>query len=218
MNGISVINKLYSIVFLRRFIYKFLLHIRRNEYDNFYLRHLLANYHDIHIGAFSYGGCFDYSNIAPGTIIGKFCSFADNIAIITRDHLKTAVSTHPFLFKPNFGLVKKDVRDGHHLEIGNDVWIGYHATILPGVAKIGDGAIIAAGSVVTRDVPPYAVVAGVPAEIIKFRFSNNVIEALIRIKWWDWPEREIFSNYEAFYDAEKFIDKFAPSGIENKKA
>jgi len=213
MSYISVINKLYPIGFLRRFIYRFLFHIRKNEYDNFYLRYILSNYHDIHIGPFSYGGCFDYNNIAPGTIIGKFCSFASNVFIITQDHLKAAVSTHPFLFKPSFGLIKKDVRDLHHLEIGNDVWIGYNATILPGVSRIGDGAIVAAGSVVTRDVPAYAVVAGVPAKIIKFRFSDHVIDKLLKIKWWDWPEEKIFSNYEAFYDVEKFIDKFNQSGI-----
>lgn len=213
MSYIFVIKKLYPIVFLRRFIYSFLSSVRKNQFDNLYLRYILSNYHDIHIGLHSYGGCFDYNNIAPGTIIGKFCSFASNVFIISQDHLKTAITTHPFLFKPGFGLIKEDIRESHHIEIGNDVWVGYHATILPGVSRIGDGAIVAAGSVVTHDVPPYAVVAGVPAKIIKFRFSDNIIDELLKIKWWDWPEEKIFSNYAAFYDVEKFIDKFDQSSI-----
>lgn len=213
MKYIIVIKKLYSFVFLRRFIFRFLASIRKNQFDNYYLRYILSNYHDIHIGANSYGGCFDYNNIASGTIIGKFCSFGSNVFIISQDHLKTAVTTHPFLFKPGFGVVDEDMREPHHIEIGNDVWIGYHATILPGVSKIGDGAIIAAGSVVTHDVPPYSVVAGVPAKTVKFRFSDDVISELLRIKWWDWPEEKIFSNFEEFYDVEKYIDKFKLSSI-----
>ena len=208
MKYLSTIRFLYSIKFLRGLLYRFLVRIRKDQYDNEYLRYILANYHDIHIGDHSYGGCFDYQNIASGTVIGKFCSFAGKVVIISQDHLKTAVSTHPFLFKPDFGVVERDSRQSHRIEVGNDVWIGYHATILPGVSKIGDGAIIAAGSVVTRDVPPYAVVAGVPAKIVKFRFPDVIIKKLLAIKWWDWPDEKIFSEYTAFYDSKKFTEKF----------
>lgn len=204
----TLIDRLYSIRLLRRFAYKALVVLRRNQFDNDYLRHILSTFHDIHIGSHTYGGCFDLNCIPPGTIIGNFCSLASNVFIITQDHLKNAVSTHPFLFKPEFGCVKKDIRKKHNLVIGNDVWIGYHATILPGVYRIGDGAIIAAGSIVSKDVPPYAVVAGVPAVIKKYRFSENIIEELLRIKWWDWPEEKIFNNTDVFYAPEEFVEKF----------
>jgi acetyltransferase-like isoleucine patch superfamily enzyme len=213
MNYIRFVDKVYSIGILQKFIYKLLLSRRKNKFDNDYLRYILSKYHNIHIGTHSYGGCFDYNNIAPGTKIGKFCSFASNVFIVTQDHLKTAITTHPFLFKPDFGLVNDDIRAAHHLEIGNDVWLGYHSTILPGVSYIGDGAVVAAGAVVTRDVPPYAVVAGLPAKIIKYRFSDNIIDELLKIKWWDWPAEKIFLNYDAFYDVEKFVDKYKQSSV-----
>lgn len=91
--------------------------------------------------------------------------------------------------------------------IGNDVWIGWHAILTPGVT-IGDGAIIAAGAVVTHDVPPYTIVGGVPARPIRKRFSDEVIAKLLKIKWWDWPEEKIMENYEYFYQPERFVEKF----------
>ena len=92
--------------------------------------------------------------------------------------------------------------------IGNDVWIGWHAIIMPGVT-IGDGAIVAAGAVVTHNVPAYAIVGGVPAKIIKMRFSGENIKKFLRIKWWDWPDEKIKENLELFYQPEKFIEKFS---------
>lgn len=88
--------------------------------------------------------------------------------------------------------------------IGNDVWIGANAIILQGVT-IGDGAIIAAGAVVTKDVPPYAIVGGVPAKVIKYRFSDEVILKLLQIKWWDKPEEWIIQKLEKFTDVSGFV-------------
>lgn len=93
------------------------------------------------------------------------------------------------------------------VEIGNDVWIGWNAVIMPGVT-IGDGAIVAAGAVVTHDVPCYAIVGGVPAKVIKKRFSDEIIKQLMKIKWWNWPDEKIKENLELFYKPEKFVEKF----------
>lgn len=200
-----LIEHLYAFTFLREYIIRLLILKRKNPFDNQILCTLFAKFHNIRIGKFSYGGCFDYKNIAPGTVIGKYCSFASDVVIISNDHIKDAISTHPFLFKPSFGIIKEDPRKSHPIEIGNDVWIGYHATILPGVSKIGDGAIIAACSVVNKDVPPYAVVAGIPAKIIKYRFPEAEIQQLLKIKWWDWPDEKVFSNYKLFYSSTEFL-------------
>lgn len=91
--------------------------------------------------------------------------------------------------------------------VGNDVWIGVNARIISGV-KIGDGAIIGAGAIVTKDVPPYAIVGGVPARVIKYRFSRDIIDAMLRIKWWDWNIKKIEDNMELFYQPEKFVEVF----------
>ena len=88
--------------------------------------------------------------------------------------------------------------------IGNDVWVGMNVIIMRGVT-IGDGAVIAAGSVVTADVEPYSIAGGIPAKHIRYRFSKEIIESLLEIRWWDWPEEKIRKNVHLFYDIENFI-------------
>ncbi|MDE1762468.1 MAG: CatB-related O-acetyltransferase [Candidatus Micrarchaeota archaeon] len=95
-----------------------------------------------------------------------------------------------------------------HIEIGNDVWIGGNVTIL-GSRKIGDGAVIGTGSVVTEDVEPYSVVVGVPAKPIRARFDKETVDALKRIKWWEWDQEDILDNIELFYNPKKFVAKFS---------
>lgn len=199
--------KLYKINFLRSFILRVLKKLMKNELDTSNLRKLFKQYHNIEIDEYSYGGCFDIHNIAPGTKIGKFCSIASGVMIISKNHDPNKITTHPFLFKPYLGVVKEDFRKTNNIEIGNDVWIGHNAIILPSVSKIGHGAIIGAGAVVTKDVPPYAIIVGVPARIVKYRFDPKTINNLLETKWWDWSEKEIFSNWKDFLSLKKF-DKY----------
>lgn len=93
------------------------------------------------------------------------------------------------------------------VEIGNDVWIGANVVLMPGV-KIGDGAILGAGAVVTKNVEPYAIVGGVPARLIRYRYPQEMREAFLRIKWWDWPLEKIEENLELFYQPELFCKRF----------
>lgn len=132
--------------------------------------------------------------------IGKYCSIACGAKFIfnSANHTLSSLSTYPFpLFFEEWGLDKKDVTKSWDnkgdIVIGNDVWIGYEAIILSGVT-IGDGAIIGARAVVTKDVPPYTIVGGVPAKAIKKRFSEDTISRLLDIKWWDWPEDRVSIN------------------------
>jgi acetyltransferase-like isoleucine patch superfamily enzyme len=97
------------------------------------------------------------------------------------------------------------------LAIGNDVFIGTNATIMGGVT-IGDGAVVGAGAVVTKDVPPYAIVAGVPAKVMKYRFGAGIVRQLSIIRWWDWPEDYLRRNISDFYDIDKFVKKYGISG------
>lgn len=111
------------------------------------------------------------------------------------------------------------LRNNSPVLIGNDVWIGANVVILPGV-KVGDGAILAAGAVITKDVEPYAVVGGVPAKTIQKRFDDEMIEMFLDIKWWDWSIEKIEGNIELFYQPNAFCKKFGKGlqyGTKKKK-
>nr|WP_303007514.1 CatB-related O-acetyltransferase [uncultured Anaerostipes sp.] len=136
-------------------------------------------------------------------IIGKFCSIACGAKFIfnSANHTLSSFSTYPFpIFFEEWGLNIKDVAaawdNKGDIIIGNDVWIGYEAVIMAGVT-IGDGAIIGTRAVVTKDVPPYTIVGGVPAKTIRKRFNNETLDELLKIKWWDWSEERIARNIQA---------------------
>lgn len=136
-------------------------------------------------------------------VIGKFCSIAYGAKFLfnSANHTMNSLSTYPFpLFFEEWELEKKDVTEAWDnkgdIIIGNDVWIGYEAVIFAGVT-IGDGAIIGARAVVTKDVPPYTIVGGMPAKPIRKRFDDEIIEELLKLKWWDWTEEKIIQNIKA---------------------
>ena len=139
---------------------------------------------------------FDF--VGDKLIIGKFCMIASDVKFIMNgaNHLTGAITTYPFAI---FGKGWENAMDGKEYPhkgdtiIGNDVWIGYNSTFMPGV-KVGDGAIIAANSTVVKDVEPYSVVGGNPAREIRKRFSNEIIERLLTLKWWDWDIAKITKN------------------------
>lgn len=130
--------------------------------------------------------------------IGKYCSIAYRSIVGAPNHSIDAVTTNSFYLRKKFGLCEEDtfIRQPD-VCIGNDVWIGCNSVILAGV-KIGDGAIIGAGSVVTNDVLPYEIVGGVSAKHIRFRFCDDTIRRLKKIKWWDFPDEIIKENIELF--------------------
>lgn len=139
---------------------------------------------------------FDF--VGDKLFIGKFCMIASDVKFIMNgaNHLTNALTTYPFAI---FGHDWENAMDGKtypqkgNITVGNDVWIGYNATIMAGVT-IGDGAIIATNSTVVKDVEPYAVVGGNPAAEIRKRFSVEIIEQLLEIKWWDWDIERITRN------------------------
>lgn len=158
----------------------------------------------------------DYSYISgPGSyieeaVIGKYCSIARQVVIGVSGHNYEWVTTSPIITSTEYGFVDKSVPEPQKSIpiIGNDVWIGMNVIIMRGV-NIGHGAVIAAGSVVTRDVAPYSIVGGVPAKHLRFRFTEKQIEELLKIKWWDWDESKIRTEIPLFYEIDLFIEKNA---------
>ena len=134
--------------------------------------------------------------------IGKFCSISWNVSIGGANHDYHRITSHAFLYAPQFGFLDKDEnpkydRFSDDCVIGNDVWIACNAVICRGV-HVGDGAVIAAGAVITKDVEPYTIVAGVPAKVIKRRCSKELGERLSKASWWDLPPSVINHNLDLF--------------------
>lgn len=177
------------------------------HYDRLcFLKNVISN-PNIEVGDFTYYDDFEdvanfeknvkyhFDFIGDKLIIGKFCQIASGVTFIMNgaNHLQDSISTYPFAI---FGADWKNAMEGKSYpskgdtRIGNDVWIGFDATIMPGIS-IGDGAIIGSKSVVTKDVPPYTIVGGNPTKEIRKRFSEAQIEELLQLKWWDWPLEKI---------------------------
>lgn len=132
--------------------------------------------------------------------IGKYCAISWNVSATGNVHDYSMISSHPFLRLKSFGVVEKDAPlESKIINIGNDVWIASNVVILPGVS-IADGAIVGGGSVVTKDVPPYAIVVGNPAKVIKFRFDEDIISMLEQSRWWDFPNEIIVKNLPLFQE------------------
>lgn len=161
-------------------------------------RYWLYKYNGITIGEYTYG----YQFLGDDRLksVGKYCSIAPGTCCIAGNHDMSIVTTSPVIESPGFDSGEKNI------VIGNDVWIGVNCIIFTNVT-IGDGAVIAAGAIVRKDVPPYAVVAGVD-RIIKYRFSQQIIDKLLKIQWWNWEHKKIKENEKYFLDTENFVKKF----------
>lgn len=148
------------------------------------------------IGSYSYGGM---RLTAIHCDIGKYCSISWDVSLGGANHNLKKVTTHSMLYNTSFEMTNVPLYDRFEdkCEIGNDVWIGSGAIVLRGVS-VGDGAVIAAGAVVTKDVPPYALVAGVPARIINYRFDKEIIDSLLKLKWWNLKPTTIKNNILLF--------------------
>ncbi len=183
---------------------------RTNDYETVYLKNVVKD-PSIIVGDFTMYNdfvkdprLFERNNVLyhypinqDKLVIGKFCSIACGAKFLftSANHTQTSLSTYPFpIFFEEWELNVRNITNAWdnkgNIVIGNDVWIGYEAVILSGIT-IGDGAIIGTRAVVTKDVPPYTIVGGVPAKPIRKRFSDDIISALLKIKWWEWPEERI---------------------------
>ncbi len=152
------------------------------------LRRLLKTHHNVSVGLYTYGPVLQRGRMPRGTSIGRWCSVGRELMVRRRNHPIERVTQHPFFYNARLGMVERDTiqRDEENpLTIGHDVWIGDRVTILGDCHSVGNGAVLAAGAIVTRDVPPYAIVAGVPAKVMRYRFPPEVQAHLEMSRWWD---------------------------------
>lgn len=163
----------------------------------------------------------DYSYICRGceligTDIGKFANIAAMVRINPGFHPMDRPSLHHFTYRlSRYGLAKEDDeaffgwRQRQRVQIGHDTWIGHGVVIMPGV-HIGHGAVVGSNSVVTRDVPPYAIVAGAPAKVIRMRFPKDIADALMATAWWDWDHDTLAERLADFSDLRQFLHRYGP--------
>jgi lipopolysaccharide transport system ATP-binding protein len=191
---------------------KFILKISKKRYgwnDNLG-RYWNEKFNNVKVGKYTYG--YEYLNSKHLVSIGSFCSIASGQTIVPNDHKLDWVTTSPIASLKEFSFTDQDYMhkycpdEKRKITVGNDVWIGANCIIFEGVT-IGDGAVIAAGSIVRKDVPSYAVVGGVD-KIIKYRFANETIEKLLKIQWWKWKDSKIKENIKLLQDADEFIERF----------
>ncbi len=170
------------------------------------LRDIQRRYHGVEIGRYTYGA-FGVDNPLPrGTTIGRYASIAPGVKAYRRTRDWRRLALHPFFFNANLKFIQEEqypLDQENPLTIGNDVWIGYNTIILHECTEIGSGAIIGAGSTVTTNIPPFALAVGSPAKVVKFRFDEDMRQAIIDSEWWNLSPAEII---------EKGFDMTKPAG------
>jgi acetyltransferase-like isoleucine patch superfamily enzyme len=181
----SLLVRLYAVKRLRTLVLKAARRLEGGEFRSTTLREIFRRYWGVDIGLYTHGACFEPWVVDRHTTIGRYSSIAGGVRILNHNHPITFKGTSGLFFNPALGLCEEWLTPFNPLTIGNDVWIGANAVILPEVNSVGDGAVIGAGAVVSRDVPPYAVVLGNPGRVVKYRFSEEVIAGLLEEKWWE---------------------------------
>ncbi len=180
----------------------------------------IGSYTDVGANCFLIETTFDDYSYAAGDAdiiyasIGKFCSIASHVRVNPGNHPMDRVTQHHMTYRrKQYGFADSDDdaffdwRRSFHCTIGHDVWIGHAAIIMPGVS-VGTGAVIGSGAVVTKHIEPYTIAGGVAAKPIRKRFSDDVIEALLEIAWWEWDHATIKARFDDLNDVQGFIEKY----------
>ena len=175
------------------------------------LRQIFREYHGVDIGMYTHGGCFVPHAFGRNTTIGRYSSIARSAFAATLDHPTDFKGMHGFFFNSDLGYTDR-VREYNHLRIGNDVWLGHNAIVSSNVNEIGDGAVVGAGAVVFKDVPPYAVLVGNPGRVVRYRFPPEVISSLLAEKWWERNIEDLRPDIDGFAEGPAAPDSVQPPG------
>lgn len=185
---------------IKKIILQFFLKLQKAAHSSEINNHIENE--TLHVGDHTYGiynlRIHQYKGSEAKIIIGKYCSIAPDVTIITGGiHPLEWISTYPFRIKWDLPGKFEDgmPKTNGNIVIGNDVWIGTHVIILSGI-KIGNGAVIATGAVVTKDIPDFAIVGGSPAKILRYRFSETKREEILNSEWWNWSEKDVLEKID----------------------
>jgi acetyltransferase-like isoleucine patch superfamily enzyme len=148
------------------------------------LRRIWDEYYDVQVGDYTIGG-FDLFRFRPGTSIGRYCSISRTARTETGNHPMNTLSTNAFFFNPAKNFTSAEFVPRVRLRIGNDVFLGHNVHVIAPTQEIGDGAVLGSGSIVMGNVPPFAVMMGYPAHVVRYRFSKDAIEEILKNPWWE---------------------------------
>lgn len=200
-------NKILSYPLIGNLLLKLLIRLDGGEIYSKRLRKYAKEVLNIECGLYTYGPWWKKGFNNGGSIkIGNYCSIANEVQYFGANHPIKSFSTSAIFYNKVFGYDVEDVKR-NHLEIGHDVWIASGVKITSGCKRIGTGAIIGAGTVVTKDIPPYAIVVGVPGKVINYRFKEQIIQELLLSKWWEKKPKDLLKGYKYKEDISIFLKK-----------
>lgn len=205
VRGRKAIVRLLSMVSrfqqLRNLSIKYICSLEGGAFYSETLRLLMLKYYNVEIGRYSYGPCLMPGGLPSGTRVGNFCSIASGVKVLRRNHPITFISLHPFFFNAKLGLLDHDAippTEENPLSIMHDAWIGASAIITPRCRRIGIGSVVGAGTVVTRDVPDFTIVAGNPMREIKKRFCEKICIKIKESHWWEYSLSQLLPVFPMF--------------------
>lgn len=208
----------FGISILRRNVIRLVHRLEGGRFRSATLREILAEHHGVQVGAYSYGCCLQPGALPPGVSVGRYVSTAETVGIYRRSRPLDRLSLHPYFLNPDLGVVSSNDVVTTPLRIEHDAWLGDRSIVLPGCTRIGVGAVVGAGAVVTEDVPDFAVVVGNPARVVKFRFESEVQAAILESRWWDHTIEELSGGLDQFAIPVEALPEFARSGSERPRS
>lgn len=205
MDAAALLFKLFELPWIGYRLRQWLVQREGGMQESQLLRCYAWRKYKVRVGMYSYGGCFSPGFNAGGEAveIGRYCSFANNVHYFGANHPMESVSMSPYFYNASFGQPVRDI-PRERLTVGHDVWVGYGVTITKNCRRIGNGAVLAAGSIVTKDVPSYAVVAGSPARILRYRFDSETQRQIEESRWWEKTPAQCMEYYPFLDNPKEF--------------